>query len=207
MGRKLLSFKTLLFIIPIHAALFLLHAGDSVSPSRTHASQAMKEEKQQRLPVVLHQNITEALCRGKVLVNKLPAACLKDTAYCATVRPSTAVTHCEFPREKLCSRNLAVSPPVLWKKEGIFPWNLCIYFKAGQSIGWSRQSVAHSLRNSSVPSWQEVPEWGGLHLAAWVTSSSPTMINPSQSTLVFIDATSLLSCWTAKPAMTTRSQL
>lgn len=94
--RSYLSFEQthfiLLSIIPIHAVLVLLHARDSVGPSRTHASQSMKGENINWSPVVLHQNITEALCKRKALVNKLPAACLKGSAYCTTVRLSTAVT-------------------------------------------------------------------------------------------------------------------
>lgn len=106
--------------------------------------------------------------------NKLPAACLTGSAYCTTLRWSTAVTHSQFPNREIMQQEFCCFSTSPLKEEGFFPEICAFISRHGSPL--ADHGIACWLRKSSpVLSWPEEPAWGGLHLAAWVTVSSPAL--------------------------------
>lgn len=106
--------------------------------------------------------------------NKLPAACLTGSAYCTTLRPSTAVTHSQFPSREIMQQESCCFSTSPLKKEGFFPETRAFISRQGSPL--ADHGVAYWLRKSPpVPSWPGVPAWGGRHLAARAAVSSPAL--------------------------------
>lgn len=144
-------------------------------PLQNTLKQVYEKGKHQWSPVVWHQHITEALCRSKALVNKLPAACLKGSAYCTAMRLSTALTESQSPRAEIMQHEccwVSTTPQERWKR--FFTGTCALLSRQGSPL--ADHGEALWLRNiSPIPSWQEAPEWGGHHLAAWGIISSPAL--------------------------------
>lgn len=108
-GRS--SLKILLPVGPTNAALLLLRARDSIGPSRTCTEKHVKREISHR-HLLLCTSTSQRHCRRKVLVNKLPAAHLKGSAYCCHETIHSCSTKW-ISQGRACSRNFAAPSPHL----------------------------------------------------------------------------------------------
>lgn len=89
----------------------MLHARDSIGPSRTCTRKHVKREFSHE-HLLLCTSTSQTHCRRKVLVNKLPAAHLKGSAYCCHATIYSCNTKW-ISQGRACSRNFAVKSPHL----------------------------------------------------------------------------------------------
>lgn len=171
-GRS--SLKILLSVGPTNAALLLLRARDSIGPSRTCTEKHVKREISHR-HLLLCTSTSQRHCRRKVLVNKLPAAHLKGSAYCCHETIHSCSTKW-ISQGRACSRNFAAPSPHLRD----FLLKLAHLFQDGVAHWLITVSLHVTVQNISlILSWQEVPEWGGHPLVARAIISSPATDKPT----------------------------
>lgn len=112
--------------------------------------------------------------------NKLPAACLTGSAYCTTLRWSTAVTHSQFPSGEIMQQEFCCFSTSPLKEEGFFPEICAFISRHGSPLAdhgiacWLRKSspVLSRPENQHGVDYTSQPEWLFLLLP---------LINPSRS--------------------------
>lgn len=150
-GRS--SLKILLSVGPTNAALLLLRARDSIGPSRTCTGKHVKREISHR-HLLLCTSTSQRHCRRKVLVNKLPAAHLKGSAYCCHETIHSCSTKW-ISQGRACSRNFAAPSPHLRDfllklahlfQDGVVHWLITVSLRVTATEYFSDSLLTRSTR-------------------------------------------------------------